>query len=102
MTLDIEDAPNQEEIRAAREEARKRLSLWRKRASYSTASFFLSCALVYLFLAGQALHAYWMSVGRWLLLLSMAMLLVFVYCVALWWGAWTLFRDLEKTYPTEE
>jgi Protein of unknown function (DUF2721) len=102
MTLDIEGAPNKEEIRATKEEVRKRLSLWRERALYSTASFFLSCALVYLFLAGQVLHGYWMSVGRWLLLLSMAMLLVCVYCVALWWGAWTLFRDLEKTYTTEE
>ena len=37
-------------------------------------------------------------IGKYLVLLSMAMLLVFVYCNALWWGAWSQLREYEKAY----
>jgi hypothetical protein len=77
MTLDIENAPSEEEILEAKQDAKAYLVLWRNRALCSAAAFFLSCALVYPFLEGQALHAHWESSGKYLLLLSMALLPVF-------------------------
>jgi hypothetical protein len=102
MTLDIENALSEEEVLEAMEDAERYLSLWQKRALCSTAAFFLSCALVYPFLAGQALHAHWESLGKYLLLLSMALLPVFACSAGLWWSAWSQLRDLEKTYTSAE
>jgi succinate dehydrogenase hydrophobic anchor subunit len=98
MTLDIENAPSDEEIRAGKQIARARVRSWMKRSLYAVIVLFLSCAAVSFFLYGHPLHAYWDSFGKYLILLSMALLLVAVYCVAMWWGSWTILRDLEKTY----
>jgi hypothetical protein len=100
MTLDIENAPSEEEILDAKQDAKTYLSLWRKRALCSAVAFFLSCAFVHPFLAGQALHAHWESFGKYLLLLSMALLPAFACSVGLWWTAWKQLRDLEKTYTS--
>jgi hypothetical protein len=59
MTLDIANAPSKEEILEAIEDAERCVTLWRKRALYAAVAFSFSCALVYPFLAGQALHAHW-------------------------------------------
>jgi len=72
----------------ARERARERLRLWRARALYSIGAFVLSCAAVYLFLEGQPLHRYWEFFGKYLIFLSMGLLLVLIYCVGLWWAGW--------------
>lgn len=94
---DTDEAPlNEEERAAVKQKARKRLGLWRRRALYSTVAFLLSCLLVYLFLEGSPLHAYWESFGKYLILLPMALLLVFVYCTALLWGSWRALQDVEK------
>jgi hypothetical protein len=85
---------NEKELAAVRQNARERLGLWRRRSFYSTGAFLLSCLLVYLFLDGSPLHAYWESFGKYLILLSMALLLVFVYCTALLWGSWRALRDV--------
>jgi hypothetical protein len=102
MTLDIANAPSKEEILEAIEDAERCVTLWRKRALYAAVAFSFSCALVYPFLAGQALHAHWESLGKYLLLLSMALLPVFACSAGAWWSAWNQFRDLEKTYTSAE
>ena len=96
---DTDEGPlSKEEIEEVRENARERLRLWRRRALYSIAAFFLSCASAAPFLAGHPLHPYWESCGKYLVLLSMALLPVFVCVTGLWWGAWRALRDVEKAY----
>ena len=98
MSLDIGDAPREDEIMALKQDARARLRTWMKRSVYSVIGLFLSCAAVVPFSDGQPLHAYAEPFGRIFVYLSMALLLLVVYCAALWWGAWSLLRDIEKTY----
>jgi hypothetical protein len=93
---DIDEGPQSEgELRAVRENARARLGVWRKRALYSAGIFAISCLLVYLFLDGSPLHAYWEPFGKYLVFLSMILSLVCLYCVALLWGAWRALRDVD-------
>jgi|GEM_PF-4159914 hypothetical protein len=57
--------------------------VWNKGALYSTAAFFVSCASVWPFFTGYPLHKYWAGLGRYLLLLSMVLLLPWVICVVI-------------------
>ena len=79
-----------------KENARERLNIWRSRFLSSGVVFLLSCASVYPFLYGHSLHSYWESFGKYLVLLSMGLLLPFVYCGATTWMAWMWLRDLER------
>jgi hypothetical protein len=100
MIFDTYEEPLSEEgIEAVKQNARERLRLWRKRALSSTGAFFLTCASVVPFLEGHSLHSHWESFGKYLVLLSMALLPVFVCGLGLWWGAWRALCDLDKTYP---
>lgn len=100
MTLNIEDAPSNEEILASKRDASERVRLWRKRSIKSLIALFLSCAAVVPFSQGHYLYAYWDSFGKYLGILVMGVFFIAVYCTALWWSAWSLLRDLEKTYPS--
>jgi hypothetical protein len=51
---------------------------------------------VYPFLKGHPLHEYWESFGKYLVLLSMATLVVFVLCTGFFYSAWQALRDVEK------
>jgi hypothetical protein len=92
MSLNAEDARELEELR---QYARKRLSLWKKRAIYSGIAFFLSCASVYPFLYGHSLHSYW-RFGKYMLFVSFALLYPLLHCTASLWASWTGLRELEK------
>lgn len=96
-----EPAPSKEELAGAKQDAEEYLRLWKKRALYATLAFVLSCAAVSLFLDGHPLHAYWDSIGKYLLLLSMALLLPFVACVGIALSSWSFLRNLKKgkLYP---
>lgn len=97
MIYDTTESPlSDSELVAVKQNAQVRFSLWQKRGLYSTGALLLSCACVYPFLEGHSLHSYWESFGKYLLFLPMALLLVFLYCNGLWWGAWQARRDLEK------
>jgi len=97
MTLfDSESPLSDEEIVEVRQYAGEHIGLWRRRSIYSTIALILSCAFVYLFLAGHTLHNYWESFGKYLILVSMVLLIVWVYCTALWYNAWQALRDVEK------
>lgn len=97
MIFDSDEPPlSPEELQEVKQNAEKRVVLWRERCLYSAAAFLLSCAFLYLFLAGSPLHRYWESFGRFFVLVSMAVYALFVYCAALWWGAWRALRDLQN------
>ena len=96
MALFDEEPLSREEAAAVTENAKDRLRLWRKRAFFSGVGLLLSCGLVAPFLYGNPLHAYWESFGKYLLLVSMGMLLVFVYCGAMFLSAWSLLREARK------
>jgi hypothetical protein len=97
MLFDETDSPlSEEELLSVKENARIRLHIWQTRALYSTGALLLSSASVYPFLQGNSLHSYWDMVGKYLVMLSMALLLVFVYCTGLWWGAWRALHDLDN------
>jgi hypothetical protein len=97
MTLfDSERPLSKEEMVEIRQYAGERIGLWRKRSIYSTVALLLSCASVYPFLEGHTLHQHWESLGKYLIFVSMALLVVWVYCAGLWWSAWQALRDVEK------
>jgi hypothetical protein len=97
MIYDTTESPlGDDELVAVKQNAEVRFGLWQRRALYSTGALVLSCELVYPFLEGHSLHPYWESFGKYLLFLPMALLLAFLYCNGLWWGAWQARRDPEK------
>jgi hypothetical protein len=95
--FDASEGPlSQEEMAEVREYANVRIGFWKRRSIYTGIALFLSCASVAPFLYGHPLHAYWTSFGKYLVLLSMGLLVVFVYCVGLLWSAWMALRDVTK------
>lgn len=88
--------PSKAERVGARQGAEEYLLVWRRRALYSTGAFFLSCASVSIFLEGHPLHIYWESFGKYLVLLSMALLVPFVICVGAAINSWFFLRALKK------
>jgi hypothetical protein len=88
--------PSKEEREGAKQDAEEYLRLWKKRAVYAATAFFLSCAAVSLFLEGHPLHIYWESFGKYLVLLSMALLIPFVICVGVAINSWFFLRALKK------
>jgi hypothetical protein len=87
---------NKSDKREVMENARERLALWKKRFLVSYGALLLGIVSVYPFLFGHSLHVYWESVGKYLLLCSMVLLLPFVYCGATTWTAWIWLRDLQN------
>ena len=77
----IEESDTKESIEAARQKAQRLVSLWDRRALYAVSAFVLSCAAVYPFLKGHLLHSHWESLGKYLVLLCMGLLLPCVKCV---------------------
>jgi hypothetical protein len=97
MTIFDQESPlTDEELVILKEYARERIVLWRRRALYSTIALVLSCTFLSPFLEGQPLHKYWQSFGKYLVILSVILLVPFVYCVGLFWSAWKALRDIEK------
>jgi hypothetical protein len=94
--FDAEDPLSGEDMTEFRHHAQTVIRLWRTRACYSTLVLVLGCASVYPFLAGHSLHVHWDSIGKYLLLLSMGLLVVFVYSCAMWYSAWQALHDVEK------
>lgn len=98
MVLNIDDAPSQEEVREAARDATEQLDRWRFRSFSSLTGWLCSCALVYLFLAGHSLHAYWRPFGIIAFYVTLGVLLSFIYCAVMWCTTWSFLRDLRKTY----
>ncbi len=97
MTIfDTEPPLSNAEMVEVREFASERIALWRRRALYSTVALFLSCASVIPFSKGHFLHSHSEPFGRLAVYLSMALVVVCVYCTGLFWGTWQALRDVEK------
>lgn len=94
--FDSESPLSEQEMSEVRQYARERISLWRRRSIYSTVALLLSCACAYPFLEGRPLHEHWESFGKYLVLVSMALLVVFVLCTGFFYSAWQALRDVEK------
>lgn len=94
--FDAESPLSDEEMSDVRQYAAERIAVWRRRSLYSTAALVLTCAFIYLFLAGHPLHAYWESFGKYLIFAAMALLVVFVLCTGFFYSAWQALRDVEK------
>lgn len=97
MIYDTNSTPDtKEEVAAAQQDARRLLRLWKKRSLYAGGALFLSCGSVVPFLYGHPLHSHWESFGKYLVLLSMALLIPFVICVGIAINSWTYLRNLGK------
>jgi hypothetical protein len=97
MSLEIPEPPSEEAREEAIRDAKEFLAVWKKRALYSTAAFFLSCVSVWPFLYGYPLQVYWNDFGKYLILLSMALLVPFVVCVGIAVNSWILLLKLRRT-----
>jgi membrane protease YdiL (CAAX protease family) len=86
--FDSENPLSDQEMLEVKQFAEEHIGLWRKRSIYSPVALLLSCATVYPFLKGHPLHEYWEPFGKYLVLLSMAMLVVLVLCIGFFCSAW--------------
>jgi hypothetical protein len=97
MIFDAVDEPDTKEaVEAAKRAAQRLVKLWDKRAVSAGVAFLLSCAAVYPFLEGHFLHDQWNSFGKYLVLLSMALLVPFVMCAGIAINTRIYRRNLEK------
>jgi hypothetical protein len=78
-----EERDTKESVDAAIQQAQRLVSLWDRRALYAGAAFVLSCAAVYPFLKGHVLHNHWESFGKYLVLVSMFLLIPFIICAGI-------------------
>jgi len=96
MLYDMTNEPDSEEdLQAAKENAKNRFQLWRKRSIYSTALLLLSFAAAYPFVDGRQLSIHGEATKQLLLLLSLGMLIVTLYCTVLFWASWQCIRELK-------
>jgi hypothetical protein len=96
MIFESESPLSDHEMLEVRQYAKELIGLWRRRSLYSSVAFLLSCAGVYPFLKGHPLHGCWESLGKYLVLVSMFTLVVFVICTGFFYSAWQALRDVEK------
>jgi hypothetical protein len=94
--FDSEDPLSDQEMLEVQQYAKEHIGLWRRRSICSIVALVLSCSGVYPFLKGHPLHEYWGAFGKYLVLVSMAMLVVFVFCTGFFYSAWQALRDVEK------
>lgn len=98
MTIfDTDEEPlSKEELGDVREAASECIRFWQMRSFLSAGALLLSCAFVYPFLKGNFLHRYWDGFGKYLILVSMTLLVVFVLCTGMFWSARQALRDVER------
>jgi hypothetical protein len=84
------------ELNDAKLDARRLYRNSRRKATYATLAFLLSCCSVVPFLNGHRLHAYWEVFGKYLVLLSMALLLPFVIFNGIAVSTWIYKRNVES------
>lgn len=87
---------SKKELAEAERDAVIHLRLWSRRAVYWTAAFLLSCASVIPFLYGHSLHVYWESFGKYLIFLSMALLIPCGISVTTAINSWFFLRALKE------
>jgi len=76
--------------------AQKKLAMWKRLAIVTTALFFLDCAAVVPFLYGHSLHDHWEQIGKNLVRLAMALLLVCLFCSGTAFNFWNYIRGSKR------
>ena len=87
-----------EEVEAEEVEARFSLRRWIRRAGYTAGAFVPCCLAVVPFLAGHSLHRSWESLGKFFVLLAMALLIPTVVCVGIAINTWWYARSLRAYF----
>jgi uncharacterized membrane protein len=97
MIFDAAEVPDtRESVEAARQQAQRLVRLWDRRSLYTATAFVLSCAAVYPFSVGHALHSHWDSFGKRLALLPMILWIPLVICVGVAINTRMYRRNLNK------
>ncbi|MGA2887728.1 MAG: hypothetical protein ABSE51_06725 [Terracidiphilus sp.] len=91
-----EQSSTAEVLGRLRTDAKQTLVKQKGRALMAAGAFIASCVLVWPFLVGNSLHRYWDSIGKYLILLSLALLIPFAACVGLAISAWFYYRGVKK------
>jgi hypothetical protein len=73
--------------------AQTKLVIWKRIALITTSAFFLDCAAVIPFLYGHSLHDHWEAVGKYLVLVAMALLPAFTFSCGIAYSLWKFVRD---------
>ena len=84
----------------AEQEARleQRLRKWQRGTVILGSALTVAIIALIPFLAGFPLHAWWFSVGQWILILTMAIFFAFVYTAGTCYVFWSYFRDIKKIH----
>lgn len=96
--LDIDGAASGEEIEAGIRGTRAETRKWKGRTGWALLSFAVSCGFVVLISDIGPFHAEAKMFGLATVVVWLGLLLVLVYCGAMWWSLWAALRDLERTY----
>ncbi len=96
INYSTESPLNAEEMAIVKLNAKRRLAKWQTRGLWATGAFFVNSAMIYIALNSGSLGVYRALLGKCLIPLWIALLLLFVYYVGLWWGAWHALSDLDK------
>jgi hypothetical protein len=72
------------------------LRQWRRNTVRFGVALALSVVSVVPFLYGHALHNHWNSIGKYLVMLSMVLLMVFLFCVKKAFWFWYELREIRK------
>ena len=97
MTRNSTNVPyRRKDFTAAIHVARRSQQLQTKRAIYAAIAFALSCASVIPFSAGFPLHGYWGNFGKYLVLISMGLLVPCVVLIGIALQTWLNVRNMEK------
>jgi hypothetical protein len=97
-----EEPSSKKDIAEIRGQATEYLRRRGNKALYASISFVLGCAAITLFLDGFPLHAYWESFGKYLIFLTMGLLIVMLNYVGMFWSAWVYRRDIEKEFASDK
>jgi hypothetical protein len=73
------------------------INRWRRRSIYAGVAFLASAGIVVPFLYGNFLHAYWNDVGVYLVMLSMVLITVFLFCFGTMCSFWIQLRETRKS-----
>jgi hypothetical protein len=96
------DENSNDESNDAKVNARRLYRTSYRKAIYATLAFFLSCCSVVPFLYGHRLHVYWDVFGKYLVLLSMALLLPCVIFNGIAVNTWIYKRNMESIQEDDD
>jgi hypothetical protein len=76
--------------------AQRKLVVWRRIAGIMTVVFFADCAAVVPFLSGHPLHSDWEQVGKYLVMIAMALLVIWAFACGTAFNFWYYIRGTKR------